>query len=141
MKNMKENRKKSARKSTQRTNNRPWDELKDEEKLDALTTALTAAGSEEEFREQCTDPDPVKVRKAVGDRAGVVFGSDMTVRFIPDEDTALKEVLLLMPDFVPPLPGGNPLPVDAKKNWLCTYITYRESGTRRRLNTKKKSSR
>lgn len=103
---------------------RDWATLTDAEKVEVITDVLTRAGSEKEFRKQCLDADPANVRRAIEQATNVNFGSEMTVRFFPDQDAALKEILLLMPEYVEP-GQGIPAPVGNIKDWLCTYITYR----------------
>lgn len=97
---------------------RPWSELSDEEKLDRLARVLTRAGADEQFRSACLDP--LTGQKEIETEADVIF-DNVTVRCVPDKETAEKEILLRLPDR--PAPEGEEHRPESGW-WMCSYTTY-----------------
>ena len=96
---------------------RLWSSLSSQERVDAITKVAAEAGTNKSFRDACYGPDG---QKTVQDFVEVTFDPYITLRFIPNKDTAEKEVILKLPTA--------PLEADARLEdyWLCTYVDYRK---------------
>ena len=108
-------------------NAKRWNILSSGEKLDALTNVLTRAGSDRQFRKQCLNPVSAKV--AVQREADVIFDDDIIVRILPNQVSAEKEIVLLLPDLI----ENGELPRKADDYWLCSYWPYVDESNRSRL--------
>jgi hypothetical protein len=94
------------------------------EKIDSLTNVLTRAGSDPQFRQLCLNR--TNARAAIQKEANVTFDEDIVIRVLPDQESAEKEIVLLLPQLI----EDAEMPRKADDYWLCTYWPYVDESAR-----------
>jgi hypothetical protein len=94
-----------------------WSTMSSKEHVESIMKVLTRAGTDSKFRTDCLDQ--TNGQATVENEAGVTFDSGIKVRCLPDQATAEKEIILVLPDMRAPSGG-----FDYTKYWLCTYVDY-----------------